>query len=194
MFHREGIKSIVIAIFTVGIAILIIDKFVMHFWYNKVLALALLIGFVGVLYYYKIPKRRFHRDTHNFLAPFDGKITAIDKENSSPYFKDKKIKITVTRNIFDYRMFLYPVSGKIEKKEKATNEKVLTINDLYFIFDKTEDIVLYNESGDNVEQGEDAGFLKKCRKIDVYLPIDSKINVNLNSKIKGGQDSIASLS
>ena len=45
--------------------------------------------------------------------------------------------------------------------------------------------------GDNVVQGEDAGFIKFGSRVDLFLPLDSKIKVELNQMVKGGEDNIA---
>ena len=52
-------------------------------------------------------------------------------------------------------------------------------------------IVNYAKVGDTVVQGEDAGFIKFGSRVDVYLPLGTKINVQLNQTVKGGVDVIA---
>ena len=52
-------------------------------------------------------------------------------------------------------------------------------------------IVNYAVEGEKVVQGSDSGFIKFGSRVDVYLPIGTKINVNLNDKVKGGVSVIA---
>ena len=52
-------------------------------------------------------------------------------------------------------------------------------------------IVNYAKVGDDVTQGADAGFIKFGSRVDLFLPLDSKIKVELNQIVKGGLDTIA---
>ena len=52
-------------------------------------------------------------------------------------------------------------------------------------------IVNYAKVGDDVVQGNDAGFIKFGSRVDLFLPLDSKIRVDLNQIVKGGEDNIA---
>ena len=54
-------------------------------------------------------------------------------------------------------------------------------------------IVNYARVGDQVEQGADAGFIKFGSRVDVFLPLGTKINVKIDQKVKGGVDCIALL-
>ena len=52
-------------------------------------------------------------------------------------------------------------------------------------------IINYAKVGDNVIQGTDAGFIKFGSRVDLFLPLNSKIKVKLNQIVKGGEDTIA---
>ena len=47
-------------------------------------------------------------------------------------------------------------------------------------------IVYYLEEGDSIEQGADFGFIKFGSRVDMFLPLDTNINVVLGQKVKGG--------
>ncbi|HND46622.1 MAG TPA: phosphatidylserine decarboxylase, partial [Chitinophagales bacterium] len=47
-------------------------------------------------------------------------------------------------------------------------------------------IVYYVKEGDIVEQGKDFGFIKFGSRVDLFLPLDTKVNVKLGQKVKGG--------
>ncbi|WP_196886708.1 hypothetical protein [Aureivirga sp. CE67] len=194
MFHKEGYTTIVISMFIIGISILALDKFVTNEIVNRIISFCLLVVFLLILFIYKIPKRRFRRDDTTVLAPFDGKVVKISENEYSEELGEKVNKITIQRGFWDYRMILYPISGEIEENQNEKGKIGLKINNINIIIDNEQDVIFYDNVGKNIKQGEDAGFIKKCRKIDIYLPLNSKINVHLYSKIKGGQDSIASLS
>jgi phosphatidylserine decarboxylase len=51
-------------------------------------------------------------------------------------------------------------------------------------------IVNYAKVEENVIQGNDAGFIKFGSRVDLFLPLNSKINVKINQNVKGGIDFI----
>lgn len=52
-------------------------------------------------------------------------------------------------------------------------------------------IVIYPKEGDNVIQGEELGFIKFGSRVDLFLPLDAKINVQMNQKVRGGETVVA---
>jgi len=57
----------------------------------------------------------------------------------------------------------------------------------------TKRIVNYAQEGENVVQGSDSGFIKFGSRVDVYLPIGTKVDVVLNQKVRGGESIIATI-
>ena len=53
-------------------------------------------------------------------------------------------------------------------------------------------IVNYAKEGQEVTQGSDSGFIKFGSRVDVFLPLNTKIDVTLNQKVKGGSTILAS--
>ena len=45
--------------------------------------------------------------------------------------------------------------------------------------------------GNAVTQGTDAGFIKFGSRVDLYLPLGTKVNVKLGDKVKGGVQVVA---
>jgi len=52
-------------------------------------------------------------------------------------------------------------------------------------------IVMYSKKGDKATQGADMGFIKFGSRIDIFLPLDAKINANIDDVVKGGETVIA---
>ena len=79
MFHKEGYKIILIATFTVGLGIILIDSFVVINWLNKLLAVCLLIFYVTILQFFRNPKRNTQLSDNAIIAPVDGKVVVIEE-------------------------------------------------------------------------------------------------------------------
>jgi phosphatidylserine decarboxylase len=52
-------------------------------------------------------------------------------------------------------------------------------------------IVNYAKEGEQVLQGTDAGFIKFGSRVDVFLPLNTKLNISIGDKVKGGVQVIA---
>ena len=110
----------------------------------------------------------------------------------------------------------YPVSGKIKyfehhnghfhvawhPKSSTENEHTSTVvqneNGVEILFKQiagavARRIVSYAEVDSNVDQGSQCGFIKFGSRIDVLLPLNSKINVQIGDTVKGGITNLADL-
>ena len=52
-------------------------------------------------------------------------------------------------------------------------------------------IINYAEVGEEVIQGSDAGFIKFGSRVDLFLPLNTKLTVKIGDKVKGGVQVIA---
>jgi phosphatidylserine decarboxylase len=216
MFHKEGFKIIIITTFIVGLSILSIDKFVELIWLNKVLSL-LFLGFYGlILQFFRNPKRQtILNDTH-IIAPVDGKVVVIEEVFEKEYFKEKRIQVSIFMSPINVHVTRYPIGGEVvfskyhpgkylvawHPKASEDNERTTVV-----IANKTAGEILYRQIAGalarrivnyakpqmQVVQGSDAGFIKFGSRVDVFLPLNAVIKVNLNDTIKGGEQIIATL-
>jgi phosphatidylserine decarboxylase len=216
MFHKEGYKIILIATIIVGISFILIENFVELLWLNKLLSVAILIFFVLILQFFRNPKRNTIINDNHIIAPVDGKVVVIENVEEKEYFKDKRIQVSIFMSPLNVHVTRYPISGKINYSKyhpgkylvawhpKASEENERTT---IVVENKTFGKVLYRQIAgalakrivnyakvnNNVVQGKDAGFIKFGSRVDVFLPLDAKIKVNLNQKVKGGEQVIATL-
>jgi phosphatidylserine decarboxylase len=214
MFHKEGYKIILTATFIVGIGIILIDKFIEDFWVNKILAFTLLLFYIAILQFFRNPKRKTIINNKQIIAPVDGKVVVIEEVFEKEYFKDKRLQISIFMSPLNVHVTRYPISGKVVyskyhsgKYLVAWHPKSSEENERTTIVVNTPDfgeimyrqiagamarrIVNYANVGLDVTQGEDAGFIKFGSRVDVFLPLNTKVKVLLNDTVTGGEQIIA---
>jgi len=214
MFHKEGFKIILITLFAViGISV-IAHYFVDILWLKKLIQIVAFLFLIAILQFFRNPKRITPKNDQHIIAPVDGKVVVIEEVFEKEYFKDKRLQVSIFMSPVNVHVTRYALGGKVTYSEyhpgkylvawhpKASeeNERTTIVVDnpvfgevLYrqIAGALAKRIVNYAKVGETVVQGEDAGFIKFGSRVDVYLPLETKINVQLNQTVKGGIDVIA---
>jgi phosphatidylserine decarboxylase len=213
MFHKEGQKIIFITLALVVIITLLADSIQIP-WITKIIQVALVIVLVLILQFFRNPKRHTQQNENQVISPVDGKVVVIEEVEETEYFKEKRLQVSVFMSPINVHVTRYPISGEVlfskyhpGKYLVAWHPKASTDNERTTIVveNKTYGKVLYRqiagalarrivnyaEQGKTVEQGSDAGFIKFGSRVDLFLPLDTKIKVKLNQKVKGGECIIA---
>ena len=158
-----------------------------------------------VLQFFRDPPREVPTDRNAILAPADGRIVAVEK-TLDPYLEREALKISVFMNVFNVHSHRSPVAGEARNKwyfpgkflnadlPKASLENER--NALWITADNGADvtcvqvagliakrIICHASSGDHLERGQRFGFIRFGSRVDVYLPLDTKINVNIGDKV-----------
>ena len=214
MFHKEGFKIILITLFAVIGISLIAHYFVDIQWLKKLIQIIAFLFLIAILQFFRNPKRITPKNDQHIIAPVDGKVVVIEEVFEKEYFKDKRLQVSIFMSPVNVPVTRYALGGKVTYSEyhpgkylvawhpKASeeNERTTIVVDnpvfgevLYrqIAGALAKRIVNYAKVGDTVVQGEDAGFIKFGSRVDVYLPLETKINVQLNQTVKGGIDVIA---
>lgn len=215
MFHKEGFKIIFFSAVILVSLIFLIDNFAMNYWLQKGLMITLLILFILILQFFRNPKRNTQTNDNHIIASVDGKVVVIEEVEEKEYFKGKRRQISIFMSPLNVHVTRYPIGGIVkfskyhsgkylvawhpkssEENERTTivieNEKVGEILYRQIAGALARRIVNYAKVGQNVVQGTDAGFIKFGSRIDIFVPLDMKIEVQLNQKTKGGETIIAS--
>ena len=215
MFHKEGFKIIFYAAAILVLSIFIIDNYVLNYWLQKGLMILFLICFVLIIQFFRNPRRKTVINDNHIIAPADGKIVVIEEVVEKEYFKNKKRQISIFMSPLNVHVTRYPVGGNVnyckyhpgkylvawhpkssEENERTTivveNPRIGEILYRQIAGAVARRIVNYAKVGQNVVQGEDAGFIKFGSRIDIFVPLDMKIEVELHQKTKGGETIIAS--
>jgi phosphatidylserine decarboxylase len=214
MFHKEGHKIILFTLFAVVACFLLTDHFVALFWLRTIILATLLVFLILILQFFRNPKRHTVLDDTTVVSPVDGKVVVIEEVFEKEYFKDKRLQVSVFMSPINVHVTRYPVSGKVlfskyhpgkylvawHPKASEENERTTVVveNATYgkVLFRQiagalAKRIVNYAKTDANAVQGEDSGFIKFGSRVDLYLPLDTKIDVSLNQKVKGGESIIA---
>ena len=214
MFHKEGYKILGV---TIAICILInvlSYAFIEISWLNQLILAASIIMFLLILQFFRNPKRQPLVSDHNIVAPVDGKVVVIEEVFEKEYFKEKRLQVSVFMSPINVHVTRHPINGKVvfskyhpgkylvawhpkssEENERTTvvvkNDSVGEILYRQIAGALAKRIVNYAKEGQEVVQGSDSGFIKFGSRVDVFLPIGTKLEVELNQKVKGGLTVIA---
>ena len=213
MFHKEGLNIILGTFVIVAILMISTDYFEVKNALTIKIFLILMLGLV--LQFFRNPKISVNKNENHILSSVDGKVVIIEEVFEPEFFKEKKLQVSVFMSPLNVHVTRYPMSGNIifskyhpgaylvawHPKSSTKNERT-TIVLQNKIFGEVlyrqiagalaRRIVNYAKVGDSAEQGKDAGFIKFGSRVDVFLPIGTKVNVKLNQLVKGGITVIAS--
>lgn len=193
---REGWLHIVIAFaVAVGATELLGWLWALPFW-----TIALF-----VLQFFRDPPREVPKDPNAILAPADGRIVAVEK-TQDPYLDREALKISVFMNVFNVHSNRSPVDGEVRDKwyfpgkfvnadlPKASLENER--NALWIKTDRGADVICVQVAGliakrilchvspgEHLARGQRFGFIRFGSRVDVYLPLNTKINVNIGDKV-----------
>jgi phosphatidylserine decarboxylase len=214
MFHKEGAKIILIATTITAAVFLLSHQFTTILWLEKTIQVVTLLFLVLILQFFRNPTRTISINDNHIIAPVDGKVVVIEEVYEAEYFKDKRIQVSIFMSPINVHVTRYAVNGKVKyskyhpgKYLVAWHPKASTENERTTVVIENEvfgdilyrqiagalarRIVNYAQEGMQVIQGEDAGFIKFGSRVDLFLPIGTKVNVALNQKAVGGKTIIA---
>lgn len=207
--HKEGRKIVI----TTFLALLLINVLLIKIlninkWIENGFLVWSIFFFCFVLYFFRNPKRNIITDDNKIIAPADGKVVVIEEVDVDEYFSEKKIQVSIFMSPSNVHVNRTPIGGEVKytayhpgkylvawhPKSSTENERTTIVIDngsvevmMRQIAGKVARRIVYNlEEGDDVKQGLDFGFIKFGSRVDLFLPLDTKINVKLGQKVKGG--------
>ena len=213
-FHKEGYKIIVYTFLLILSGILLSEKFVEVYWLQKGIQIFLVLFLIIVLQFFRNPKRITNINDNQIIAPVDGKVVVIEEVDEPEYFKGKKLQVSIFMSPINVHVTRYALNGTIKyskyhpgKYLVAWHPKASTENERTTIVVENKvfgevlyrqiagalakRIINYAEVGEEVIQGSDAGFIKFGSRVDLFLPLNTKLTVKIGDKVKGGVQVIA---
>jgi phosphatidylserine decarboxylase len=180
----------------------------------KIIGSVTIIILVLILQFFRNPKRKTQVNDSLIISPVDGKVVVVENVYEKEYFKDNRIQISIFMSPLNVHVTRYAMSGIIKfskyhpgKYLVAWHPKSSELNERTTVVIENENfgtilyrqiagaiakrIVNYAKVDSRVVQGEDAGFIKFGSRVDLFLPLDSKIKVKINQMVVGGIDTIA---
>lgn len=214
--HQEG-RSLLTVLFVILLLINIcLNYFGIPEAYLYLSYLASSIIFLLVLQFFRDPYVKIEVNPKHVLAPADGKVVVIEETEETEYLHEKRIQISIFMSPLNVHINRNPVGGIVKyvkyhpgKYLVAWHPKSSTENERTTIVYELSDglriltrqiagavarrIKYYIKENDEVAQGGEFGFIKFGSRVDVFLPLDAKINVEIDQKTKGGKTVLAEL-
>lgn len=215
--HKEGYTSIALCI----LFIFILNALILYFfpekqwlhWTIYILSFAL---FITILQFFRSPYILVEKNEQQVICPADGKVVVIEETEETEYLKDRRIQISVFMSPVNVHVNRNPVSGIVKyfkyhpgkflvawhPKSSTDNERTTVVIEnakgISVLFRQiagamARRIICYSTEGQEVEQGEEFGFIKFGSRVDVFLPIGTEVNVDLGQVVKGGVTVLAHL-
>ena len=178
-----------------------------------------LVVYLVLLNFFQCPIRHYEDDDTKglIIAPADGKIVVIEEVEENEYFHDRRLMVSIFMNLFNVHANWTPCDGKVKlvrhhngRFKAAWLPKASTENERSTVVITTSNgtdilvrqiagamarrIVTYLQEGDTCEIDEHMGFIKLGSRVDIYLPVGTKVNVELGQRTKGNETIIARLS
>lgn len=215
--HKEGFSTLIITILVLAGLHVIGDQFLTAYPVIRIGILVVSIAlFLIILQFFRSPKRKITRNDKHIICPADGKVVVIEQTEEPEFLKDKRIQVSIFMSPFNVHVNRYPVSGNItycryhpglylvawHPKSSTENERTTVVIEngahtsilvRQIAGALARRIVCYPKFGWMVKQGEEMGFIKFGSRVDVFLPLDAKINVQMDQKVKGGVTVLAEL-
>jgi len=212
--HKEGFAILL----AVGLFLLLLNSALrmlgsLYFWPVLVLSL-ILYGLV--VQFFRNPVRVIPvKDDQLVYAPADGRVCVIEEVFEVEYFKDKRLQVSIFMSPLNVHVNRNPVGGVVRyfryhagkylvawhPKSSTENERTTVVYDTgagqllmrQIAGAVAKRIKWYVKDGQTVEQGADMGFIKFGSRVDLFLPLDSKIEVTMDQQVRGNIDVIAKL-
>ncbi len=215
MIHPEGYKTLIGAFFFLllfNIIIYFTSGEPIYLWIS--LAGSMLL-YIIILQFFRNPKRNIAISENHVIAPADGKIVVIEEVFENEYLNEKRIQVSIFMSPFNVHVNRYPISGTVHyvkyhsgkylvawhPKSSTENERTtiaIENSKVRILFRQiagvlARRIVFYTKENQKVEQGDIMGFIKFGSRVDLFLPLNSKILVKPGEKTTGGITPIAEI-
>lgn len=210
--HKEG--HIIVFVSSLVLVIIYAFTLTVNEWWTYLVFLISLIVFFGILYFFRVPKRKYIADDQALFSPADGKVIRLEEKVEDEYF-DKPMKhLSIFMSPLDVHLNRYPSDGKIVyyryhpgKYLVAWHPKSSKLNERTSIVFETKSgvqflvrqiagllarrIVCYGSEGKDVKQCDELGFIKFGSRLDLFLPPEVNVLVKPGDKVKGGVSKLA---
>ena len=214
--HHEGYKTIAIASLIFGAINLLSFNFLSGVmpWTAAIIFIVSLLLLLFLISFFRIPGRKLTADANKIICPADGKVVVIEEITDEEYFHDRRIQVSIFMSPANVHVNRNPISGTViynqyhnGKYLVAWNPKSSTENERWsVVIENSKGLILvkqiagalakricnYTKISQQVKQGEELGFIKFGSRVDVLLPMNAVIEVQLNQAVKGGVTVLAS--
>lgn len=212
--HKEGYAILLVSFFAL-LALNVLTFLFSHIAFYIVLSASVLL-MIFLLRFFRVPNRTFSYDSNVVLAPADGKVVTIEEVYEDEYLKTKCIQVSVFMSVWNVHINWFPIKGLVKyykyhpgeylvawhPKSSTHNERTTVVverNDGVSILLRqiagavARRIICYAQEGVSVEQCSEMGFIRFGSRVDIFLPLDSKVEVKIGQKTTGNCTVIATI-
>lgn len=213
--HREGTPTLLLVTAAVCFGLFALLKWpVLHPVLSVLIGGALVIVLGIVIWFFRVPTRIWENDDTAIVSPCDGKVVVIEEVQEPEYFNGKRRQISIFMSPLNVHINYYPIAGTTTytkyhpgKYLVAWHPKSSTENERSTVVTKhprhgevlfrqiagalARRICTYAEVGKPAQQGSEFGFIKFGSRVDLLLPLDAKVEVEIGQKVVGAQTVIA---
>lgn len=214
--HKEG-RTLLFVLLLVFVGIIWASDYYFSDVVRNIIIGVSAILYLIVLQFFRNPVFTVSKNAKHIIAPADGKVVVIEEAEEPEYFKGKRKQISIFMSPFNVHVNRMPVEGSISyykyhpgkylvawhPKSSTENERTTVVakmgNGTEVLFRQiagalARRIKCYVQQGQKLEQGQEFGFIKFGSRVDIFLPLDAKVTVNIDDVTKGGKTVIAELS
>ena len=215
--HKEGYPSILITTIFVVLINFLTNRFAPDIVWLQYLVWAFsLFLMVVILQFFRHPDKHIEINENNIIAPADGKVVVIEETTEDEYLKDRRIQVSIFMSPLNVHVNRYPISGILRfvkfhpgkflvawhPKSSTENERTTIVLEnakgQQFLIRQiagalARRIVWDGKENQTVKQGSELGFIKFGSRVDIFLPLGTKVTANINDVVTGGKTVIATL-
>ena len=213
--HHEGRTLLFISL----VVLFALNVSISYFFAEAILLQNIVIGasvvfYLIILQFFRIPIFEVEKDFGKVLAPADGKVVVIEETEENEYLKSRRKQISIFMSPINVHVNRMPVSGSISyfkyhpgkylvawhPKSSSENERTTVVakmnNGTEILFRQiagalARRIKWYVKEGQKLDQGDEFGFIKFGSRVDIFLPLDAKVTVQMGEVTTGGKTVIA---
>jgi phosphatidylserine decarboxylase len=213
--HKEGRRIVTVFFIVLAVINLLVFYFVLNHpvvkWSSGIISF---LFFLFIVRFFRKPSRPLITDDNTIYAPADGTVMVIEETTEDEFFKDKRIQVSIFMSVWNVHINWFPIAGIIKyfkyhpgkflvarlpkssiENECTTvvledkNKRQILVRQIAGILARR--IICYAKEGIEAKQNSELGFIRFGSRVDVFLPLDAKINVQLGQKTKGTQTVVA---
>lgn len=209
--HREGYTIITVGLLIlITIQLLNFWMFTLlsWMWLFLLLTLGVVVMAYLIIQFFRVPARKVNASEKQVICPADGKVVVIEEVEETEYFHDRRIQISIFMSPMNVHANWAPIKGIVNyvkyhkglflvawhPKSSTDNERSTFVvkhpSGQEVLFRQiagavARRICYYFEEGQSVEAGDEFGFIKFGSRIDIFLPLDTKLDVKIGDIVKG---------
>jgi phosphatidylserine decarboxylase len=212
--HSEGTGVIITSFSVLFIINILLQLFGFQYWLTT-LILSLILLFL-IVQFFRVPNRQIPLLENSIVSPADGKIVNFDTMIEEEYFKDERIRISIFMSIFNVHLNRVPVDAKVVYQKYHPGRYLVAMNPKSSLLNERNTVVIkdnngneilirqiaggvarrirpYLKVGQKVKKGQELGFIRFGSRVDIFLPLNTQMEVKQGDKVLSNQTIIAFL-